>query len=258
MSVVLASAWKPRGELARFSHLVSRLNSVYASLVISLPPDTEESFENELNDIPNLLTVRTPEWSWGRWLSIHKALKSSASHIHYVDFDRLLRWIDIDPTEWEQSVQLIRTFDYLVFTRSSSAYATHPKAIIETEAISNRVVSSLISRKIDVSAGSKGFSRKAAKWIVRNTSPGHALGTDGEWTVGLFFAGFEINTHEVNGLDWESADRNQDTAASSELQFAEAKIYDQDASNWQHRVGVALEVVECAYQAENQRKKRQE
>jgi hypothetical protein len=56
---------------------------------------------------------------------------------------------------------------------------------------------------------------------------------------------------EVDGLDWESADRYQDSAADADQQEQAARLYDQDVNHWRRRVEVADEVVEWAFRAWN-------
>jgi hypothetical protein len=102
---------------------------------------------------------------------------------------------------------------------------------------------------MDVSAGSKGFSRRAAAFVMANTVPGRALGADGEWTVLLHRADFQLNYLEVDGLDWESADRYQARAADGHRQRQLADEYDANAENWAARVQVALEITQAALDA---------
>jgi hypothetical protein len=120
---------------------------------------------------------------------------------------------------------------------------------VQTEAISNLVISHLVGRTLDVSAGSKGFSRRAAQFLVDNTRPGRALGTDGEWTVLLQRAGFCIDYVQVDGLDWESADRYQAEAADAQGQRLAALAYDAEPRNWEYRLAVAMEIVQAGIEA---------
>jgi hypothetical protein len=163
--------------------------------------------------------------------------------------DRLLRWMEVRPQEWRQAVEAIQRTDCLVMGRSEAAYETHPKSLILTEAISNRVVSQILAQEMDVSAGSKGFSRSAAEFLVQNTRPGRALGTDAEWPILLKRAGFRVDYRLVDGLDWESADRYQEQAANTRDQRLAAEQVDADPHNWEWRVRVASEIVEVALEA---------
>ncbi|HWQ84557.1 MAG TPA: hypothetical protein VN363_08330, partial [Anaerolineales bacterium] len=216
-SIALAATWNPRGETRRLELLLERLRWAYTGIYISLSPLPDDpASQTELLDRlagDKLKCQVNPDWSWGRYTAVQMALSSGAPWIHYVDLDRLLRWVEGQPDEWAQTLSAIQGSDYLVIGRTKAAYATHPQALVQTEALSNTVISFLVGQQMDVSAGSKGFSRQAASYVIENTMPGHALGTDGEWTVLLHRAGFKLGYIEVNGLDWESADRYQNRAA---------------------------------------------
>jgi hypothetical protein len=171
--------------------------------------------------------------------------------VQYADFDRLLRWVETRPDEWREALQRAQRSDCLIIGRTEAAYRTHPQSLVQTEAISNRVVSHLLQMDVDVSAGSKILSREAARYLVKNCRPsngeeaGHALGTDAEWPIILQRAGFRLDYMEINGLDWESADRYLEQAAGPDGQRRAAEEYDADPQNWARRVAVALEIVRC-------------
>jgi hypothetical protein len=247
MSVALAATWDPRGELERFRRRLPQLRDVYQAIGVALPPGAVQACE-ALRGLGVVAEV-TPDWSWGRYLALQKAADvPDAAHIHYADLDRLLRWVETRPQEWLQVVARLQECDCLVIGRTPAAYATHPQALVKTEAISNAVVSHFLGRKMDVSAGSKGFSRPAVEFLLANTHPGRALGTDAEWPLVLQRAGFQVEYLEVDGLDWEIADQFQDQAAGTERQRQVAAEYDADPRHWAHRVAVALEIIEVALQ----------
>lgn len=249
MSLVLATAWRPRGELQRFLRLLPTLDQVYTEILVTLPPEAGADLRHQLEANPGLRAILTPEWSWGRHIALTTGLENPASHIQYADFDRLLRWIETRPEEWRRVADAIQRHDCLVIGRSPAAYQTHPRALVETEAISNRVTSFLLGQPLDVSAGSKGFSRAAAQVLAANCQPGRALGTDAEWLVVLARAGFSIESIAVDGLDWESADRFQEQAAGVDEQQRAARAYDADPENWRARLQVALEIVQAGLDA---------
>jgi len=248
--IVLASAWYPRGELSRFQKLYGQLSEAYSRMVISLPPEVDRVLVQELQDTSDSIDViLTPEWSWGRFLALKKARDADPHHIHYADFDRLLRWVETQPKEWQQIVGVIPKVDCLILGRSEAAYRTHPQALVRTERISNLVISELIGRPMDVSAGSKIFSYKAAEFILTHSKPGRALGTDGEWPLILKRGGFAIDYLEVDGLDWEIADNFQSSAADRNRQQRLAQEYDADVLHWAQRVDIAVEIVQSGLEA---------
>ena len=244
MTIALATAWDPRGELTRFLNLLPQIQAAYTGMAFSLPPQVEPRFVNQLRDLPQLSVTVVPDWSHGRHSALKKAVEFSTSHIQYADFDRLLRWVETHPGEWQYVLEKISDFDCLILGRTPSSYRTHPRALIETEAISNLVVSHLVGLSMDVSAGSKCFSNQACKTILKNSEPGNALGTDAEWPLILERTGFHVDYMEVDGLDWESADRYRDQAADQSSQKDAANLYDADPGNWSRRVAVAMEIVQ--------------
>lgn len=251
MTIVLASAWRPRGELLRFQKLLAMLQQAYLSLVISLPPDVDSDVLDALHALPGIDIVITPDWSWGRHLALQESLRHDATHVHYADFDRLLRWVETRSDEWQQALTAIQGVDCLVIGRTEAAYSTHPRALVETEAISNLVTSYLLGQAMDVSAGSKGFSRRAVEFLMEHCQPGKALGTDADWLVTLYKGGFSIDYLTVDGLDWESADRFQAQAADDHNQRQLAEAYDRDPGHWAQRAAVALEIVQSGLAAKS-------
>ncbi len=249
MTLSLASAWRPRGELKRFLNHLKQLNQVYSSIAISLPPDADGEIARELQ-LQNICVVVTRDWSHGRHAALQKASETNAEHIHYCDFDRLLHWVETRPDEWREAVAKIPATDCLIVGRTERAYRTHPLALVQTEAISNAVASHLLGRTMDVSAGSKAFSRRAAEYLMKHSPPGHALGTDSEWTLLLQRAGFRIDYIEADGLEWESADHFSDQVADENAQQRAAEVYDADPKHWAQRVQVAMEIVEMALATE--------
>jgi hypothetical protein len=252
--VALTTTWNPRGEDSRLIRLLPDLEQIYCSITIVMPPGTDQTLLTRLSSYGKrkqgkLYTLQAEDWSWGRYLALKASLTQDYAYVHYADMDRLLRWFELEPDELRQVVTLIPGSDYTVIGRNAHAYRTHPKALVQTEAISNRVISFLTGIDLDVSAGSKGFNRRCVEYLVENTRPGKAIGTDGEWTVILYRKGFRISSILVSGLDWESADRFQEHAATIETQAQAAQNYDMDPENWARRAEIAMEIVEMSLYA---------
>ena len=251
MTVALAVTWNPRGELPRFRRLLPRLDEIYGDIVIYFAPQVDPEVvgcftQGEFSDRANIRIITRPEWTFGRTLVLQKALETTATHIHYADMDRLLRWVETRPAELVRTVAVLQETDCLLVGRTAEAYRTHPQSLIQTEKISNQVVSYLLGREVDVSAGSKGFSRQAVEWIVSQADFCHSIGTDAEWPLLMSRAGFRMDYVEVDGLDWETADRYREQAAGPELQRQLAETVDQDAQEWRQRVEIARIIVACA------------
>ena len=91
--MTLATAWNPRGELDRFERLIPSLTEIYAYIVVTVPPQVEQWIVERLNAVSQIRVFVTQDWGWGRWLALEKALLCPSETIHYVDCDRLLRWV---------------------------------------------------------------------------------------------------------------------------------------------------------------------
>jgi len=244
MSITLAATWQPRGETLRFRKAYSLLDKLYDHIVVVMPPNTHAGMVLSFRVYEKIMITVADAWAGGRYIALAKAIETGDSYIHYADLDRLIRWVETQPKELEYVVNYIQSKECVVIGRDRTAYATHPQAIIQTELTSNRIFSHILGMNLDLSAGSKGFRRDVAQFIISHSQPGNALGTDSEWVILARRAGFVVEPFEVSGLDWESADRYQNTAADAEDQQKAAAAYDADPKNWKHRVAVANEIIE--------------
>ena len=240
--VAVAAAWAPRGELARLQRFHPRLQNLYTHLSVSLPKDAAPDVIAALRALPNTSIVFYEGWS-GRHLVVEDALKADVEYIQYIDMDRLIRWVETRPDELAAVVQQVQTVDCLVLGRTPTAYATHPRPLVETETLPNAAFSHWFGREMDFCAGSKGLSRAAAEYILARSKHDVALSMDIEWLVYVQRAGMTWDYREVDGLDWETADRHRDVAATAEQQAALATKQANDPNEWALRVQVARDIL---------------
>lgn len=254
MSICLATTWFPRGEFPRFTRMLPLLEENYAWIVISYlpnddPRNVDRFISGEISSHSRVVFFGNDDPKTGRYLAVKKALETTADFIHYTDMDRLLHWVETNPEEWKRSLEKIAHSDCVIFGRTAAALMTHPEALTRTEQISNRVVSNFLNEEMDVSAGSKSFSRSAAQYLVDHCRPDNSIGTDAEWPISLKKAGFRLHYVPVEGLDWESADHFLPQAANRAEQAQAAKAYDADPEHWSRRVDIADEIIRSAIEA---------
>ena len=247
--VCLAAAWHPRGEQDRLRRFYPQLQALYDKLIIAVPPEADAEALAMMRSLPELTFLEGGDWRSGRHLVLRAGLDSGADFIHYVDGDRLARWIELRPEELRQVIERIPTVDCLILGRTEAANASHPQALQTTERICNIVFSNLIQRPFDFSAGSRSFSRAAAEFILRNSPPQRPMGADSEWAVLVHRGGFSMEMMLVDGLDWETADRYLPQAADAETQRRGAAEYDADPEHWAFRAVVAQEIIEAGLDA---------
>ncbi len=249
MTIALTTTFNPRGETNRLLRLYPELAAAYDQIVVVLPPFADEADVMAIRALPGCTVVVDETWASGRYTSLKRVLATDATHIHYADMDRLLRWVETRRDEWLRTVEQVQRCECLVIGRTPAAWATHPQAMIQTEAIPNQLFSHLLGQELDLSAGSKGFSRDVLAFIVANSQPERPMGTDAEWIVLAQRGGFSIEAALVDGLDWEIPDQHQEQAADAARQQLVREHYDADASKWAHRVRVAQEIVAAGMDA---------
>lgn len=247
--VTLATTWHPRGETLRLRRLYPFLARLYHRVIVVMPPSTHAGMVLSFRVYEKMSVIVADEWSAGRYIALQKGVEAETPYIHYADMDRLIRWGETLPRELMMTLDRIREAQCLVIGRTDAAYATHPRALVETEALSNRMFAHIFNMPLDLSAGSKGFRRDVAAYILSHSEPGNALGTDAEWVVLARRGGYEITDYRVSGLDWESADRYSTQAADEEQQRQAAAQYDADPKNWRRRVAVAAEIINVGLDA---------
>lgn len=248
--IVLACAWHPRGELPRWIRARPLLERAYDSLTFAVPSGAGPEDVRTLREALGARVTVASRGFTARTLSIREALRTaspSATHVHYADGDRLVRWIETRPEEWRRTLDEVSRTDFLIIGRTERAFATHPRALQDPERLINAVAAHVLGATVDLGAGSRGLSRAAAEAVLSQTADDHW--GDFEWPVVLQRLGFRIERLAVDGLDWESADRGRDRAADADAQRQLAEVYDQRAENWASRVRAATEIIQEALNA---------
>jgi hypothetical protein len=244
--IALAATWQPRGELPRLLRLGTQLQALYpAGICIALPPEAESRLAAALAELPGVTIRQGQPWPGGRHTAVAAALETPASHIHYCDLDRLLHWVEVYPAELSRTLEAIRrTPGCVVLGRTERAWATHPRAMFETESIFNLVFSRLAGMGMDFGAGSKGFSRSAAAYALEhNPPPATSFAVDAGWPLILQRAGFPLEYLPVEGLEWETPDQQQGRIASTRERQQAAEEADQAPAFWQARLEVAQNIL---------------
>jgi len=165
------------------------------------------------------------------------------------DGDRLLHWLATYPKELEGVLPSVMEHDYLILGRTARAFATHPRVQRETEALVNQVVSLLLRRQVDVTAGARGLSLGAARFLAARSAARWAE-SDGQWPVLLHRAGrFRIGYLEVEGLEFETGDRHQAAIAEAGGPEAWKESLSRSPQEWLRRLDYAYQAVKGAVQA---------
>ncbi|MCU0495863.1 MAG: NUDIX domain-containing protein [Anaerolineae bacterium] len=245
---ILACTWMPRGELNRLTRYLPSLKNIYRGIVVALKANEpgQKKIEQWFSD-HGIQWVLYDEWS-GRHAVIELALQTEGESIHYVDMDRLVRWVELYPAELWRVARTVTLYDSLIIGRSRAAYDTHSPTLTDTEALPNRFFSYFFSTDaMDFSAGSRGLSRRTAQFLLSvdqqvGIGQRNSLAMDVAWAILALRAGLSWGYLETDALDWETADRFRDQAAGRDEQRALAQQDAANVENWKRRVKVAQEI----------------
>src|SRR5574342_463518 len=105
MAIALAATFNPRGETGRLERYFSRLRDVFGAIVISLPPSAPPDDLERVRALPGVRALWNEAWPGGRYRSLKAALESGADYYQYADLDRLIRWVETRPDEWQRTVE---------------------------------------------------------------------------------------------------------------------------------------------------------
>ncbi|WZY00041.1 hypothetical protein NSQ26_12235 [Bacillus sp. FSL W7-1360] len=168
------------------------------------------------------------------------ALAQSYGHdfYHYCDLDRLVTWALQSPDEWRCVHEKIVAHDYVLIGRTVHAFATHPDAWQETEAITNKIFSLALGREADVTAGSCGFSQRALMHIVQHSQ---AAMTDAEWPLLVcdVYGAAQVGAMNVEGLAYmaHNEDRTQGDVEAWCSRLRLAHVISETVRKWKERRG---------------------
>lgn len=177
--------------------------------------------------------------------AIALALQLGCPFILHCDCDRALHWAERYPKELAQVAARVTDYDFTVLGRTPRALDSHPRIQRDTEAIVNHVFATISGHAWDVTAATRGLSRRAAEAILAGCPDGE-VSTDVSWPLFLeHTGGFSLGYIATEGMEFETADRYGDeiTRAGGLAQWLDR--LDADPRNWAHRLDLARVEIEA-------------
>ena len=142
--------------------------------------------------------------------AIKMGIKTNASYIHQVDFDRALHWVNRFSNELKDVIYYIPSYSgFLSFIRTRRAFESHPLIQRTTETTVNAIASEVAGVDVDIMSGSFGFDRELTELIAKE-SKRTDFGIYAEFLTIALRHKMKINTMEVEGLEWETPDQFKD------------------------------------------------
>jgi len=182
-----------------------------------------------------------------RLSAVGMALAQQASTVLYVDWDRALHWAEIYPEELKSTLDRVVEYDCLVVGRSERAFTSHPRFQTDTEAIINHLFAVVSGNQWDVTAATRGLSRRAAEAILAGCAD-QEVSVDVSWPLFLQHAGsYSLGYLATEGMEFETADRYSAEIAAAGGRDRWIAALERDPRHWAHRLHLAqIEVAALA------------
>lgn len=150
--------------------------------------------------------------------SVEAALATGATHVHYLDFDRALHWLEAAPGEPARVLRLARAHAVLLVGRTERAHRSHQRPLWETERVASRTMAARLGwpGRVDGLVPSFVLVRAEAERLLRE-SRARDEAVYGEWLALLATGGSPVAYVECDGLDWETPDRDRAGVAAAGL-----------------------------------------
>jgi len=181
---------------------------------------------------PSLRTFETYQFALSTALECIE--NSESQKIFYVDFDRLIHWINNYPEELRTILQNTDV-DNLHVGRTSRAFDTHPLTQTTTEKIANEFGSKLLGLKStrDIISVCHIFTKELGERILKLENI-TATGFYCSWPVYLWSWAEKKRYIEVEGQEWETPDRFQEEI--KQIGYKKWLKQFQNPSEWNKRV----------------------
>ncbi|MFX1393958.1 MAG: hypothetical protein ACFFAH_10325 [Promethearchaeota archaeon] len=222
------------------NNVVSKINKSFLKTVICLTPNTpNEAYKflsrNGFEVIfePSMRNVDTYRKAIKE--TLNKMENPQIEKIFYIDFDRLIHWIDAYPNEFIDLINKSVNVDYLHIGRTSRAFETHPLTQQKTEFIVNEIGSKVLgfSKTIDIISVCFIFTKELGEKLmeVKNET---ATGFYCTWPLLFWNWATKKQYIEVEGLEWETPDRFK--AEIADLGYKDWLEQFQSHIEWEKRV----------------------
>ena len=229
------------------SRVLPLLSALYGGVLVILSPATPPATSRLLEDAGAHVVVNDPGLMGSsnflgrkRRLAVMLSLETApeATHAHLCDFDRVLHWAQFHPEELRAVLPFLCAYDFTVLGRTARAIASHPRVQRDTEAIINHVFGLTSGRAWDVTAASRGISRRASRVIAECADD--TIGNDCSWPLCIMrHAKLSLAYRETNGLEFETLDRYEGIAGAAGGRVAWLERLDTDPKQWAMRLELA-------------------
>jgi hypothetical protein len=206
-----ATLHDPTGALAASTRrLLPRLRALYGDLAVATSPPTSPRVTALLAAAgAHAGTPSTNRRGPLYRLALRRAAATGATHIHYLDFDRALHWLDRAPRELAALLRAAPARGAVLVGRTDAAHRSHHRPLWASESIVNRLLAARLGLggRIDFLVPSFVLPTAAAARLHAR-SRARDVAIYGELAALLAGLAPRLGYVECRGLDWETPDRH--------------------------------------------------
>lgn len=220
------------------------LRSIFNTVVVTATVQTDATVLKELRRLGCRVTKRRSH-AYGPGLTLREAVRhghaaAGAGPMLFMDMDRALHWARTKPEEHARIAKRAANVEWFIGERSPRAYRTHQRALIETEALANGLLSKALGerRVHDFLAPCIGLSPAARETVLRLPTR-RDFSLIGQWILALQKAGFRPTYARCDGMDWETPDQFRDLVKRLGGKAAFRASLDASPAEWEKRRKIA-------------------
>lgn len=220
-----------------------RLRTLYRAVAVAVSPVTAPAVRDVLAAAGALAPTPAANLRGPLYRSaLRHAAASGAARVHYVDFDRALRWIRRAPGELAAVLRAARRHPVLLVGRTHAAHRSHHLPLYATETVANRLMAGRLglAGRVDLLVPSFVVPRAACQGLLRR-SRARDVAIYGELAALVVGLAPEVAYLECRGLDWETPDRHR--RAIRRIGLPAWRRRQETPAEWALRVELARDIV---------------
>ncbi len=241
----------PHGHMHdQIARVLPQLAGLFGGIAVSASPAAPQASLDCFAGVGALVerqaqTAPRPKIGLARRNAVRLALEFDCPFVMYCDGDTSLHWAERYPQELAHVVARIHECDFTLLGRTQRAFETLPRCQHDTEVMVNQVFQRVSGHAWHITSAARGLSRRAAQAILEGC-PDESFSTDASWPLFILQRrDFSMGYIEVEGQEFETADRHQaEVARAGGLDLWRAQL-DADPRQWAHRLDMARIEIEA-------------
>lgn len=244
MAILSSSLHDPHGGLTWMLPHVATLQTIFDKVIVTATASTSDALLSELRRL-GVAVAKQPKDTVGLTYraTVRHGYAAGARTLFLLDFDRALHWARTRPEELARAAKQAERHEWFIGERTPRAYRSHHLPLYKTEQEPNRIIAAHLGEQKphDYLSSCVGLSRGAQEAVLAAPTR-RDLSLFGLWPLTLKKAGYRPTYVPYEGLEWETADQNQEKVKTLGGVVAFRKSLDNPAE-WEKRERMAAEFV---------------